>query len=93
MKTIPMTTEDVAERVARFEELTPMAAQNDERIPLEAADLIWSRKLMPVITYGEGVEGAVRQDRTDHRRSGNDNDDRYVPAGNGAGAAQPSQDL
>ena len=57
MKTIPMTTEDMAERVARFEELTPMAAQNNERIPLEAADLIWSRKLMPVITYGEGVEG------------------------------------
>lgn len=41
-------------RVARFAELTPMEAQRTSSVPQEVADLIWSRKLMPVISLKEG---------------------------------------
>ncbi len=49
MKTIPISPEKMAERVARFERLKPLAIQTDPDIPQEALDLIYSRKLLPVI--------------------------------------------
>jgi quercetin dioxygenase-like cupin family protein len=39
----------MAERVARFERLKPLAIQIDPEIPQQALDLIYSRKLLPVI--------------------------------------------
>jgi quercetin dioxygenase-like cupin family protein len=41
-------------RTARFSELEPMEAQKNHPLPQEVADLIWSRRLLPVITLGEG---------------------------------------
>ena len=55
MKTSKMTPEDMEARLARFKDLTPMASQKNPKIPQEAADMIWARKLMPVITYGDDV--------------------------------------
>ena len=52
MKTKTLTPAEMADRTARFTELQPMAVQDNPKIPLMAADLIWSRKLMPVITFG-----------------------------------------
>ena len=49
MKTIPMSPEKMAERVARYERLKPLTIQTDPDIPQEALDLIYSRKLLPVI--------------------------------------------
>jgi quercetin dioxygenase-like cupin family protein len=49
MKTIPFSQEEMAGRVARYERLRPLAIQTDADIPQEALDLIYSRKLLPVI--------------------------------------------
>jgi quercetin dioxygenase-like cupin family protein len=49
MKTIPISPEKMAERVARYERLKPLAIQTDPEIPQEALDLIYSRRLLPVI--------------------------------------------
>ena len=54
MKTTRMTPQAMEARLARFKDLTPMDSQRNPKIPQEAADLIWARKLMPVITHGEG---------------------------------------
>lgn len=45
---------DAVPRVARFDELSPMEAQKHNPVPQDVADLIWSRKLMPVISLKEG---------------------------------------
>jgi quercetin dioxygenase-like cupin family protein len=49
MKTFMPSAEEIERRIARFETLRPMQAQRDANVPLEAADIVWSRKLMPVI--------------------------------------------
>ena len=53
MKTTEYSPEEMSARISRFADLKPMASQGNPKIPQEAADLIWARKLMPVITYGE----------------------------------------
>jgi hypothetical protein len=59
MKTIDFTPEQMAERIARFDKLTPIPAQNNPNIPLPAADLIFSRKLLPVLSHPD-VKGPSR---------------------------------
>jgi quercetin dioxygenase-like cupin family protein len=49
MKTITLTQAEIEARIARFDALVPMRAQREENAPLEAKDVVWSRKLMPVI--------------------------------------------
>jgi len=49
MKTMSMTPGEIEARIARFEKLVPMKAQREEKAPVEAKDVVWSRKLMPVI--------------------------------------------
>lgn len=49
MKTIAPEPTEIERRIARFQSLRPMKAQRDASVPLEAADIVWSRKLMPVI--------------------------------------------
>lgn len=49
MKTIAPEPAEIERRIARFQSLRPMKAQRDASVPLEAADIVWSRKLMPVI--------------------------------------------
>lgn len=55
MKTIQMTLEEMKERTARFAELDTIPAMKNDKIPQQAADLIYSRKLLPVISP-EGVD-------------------------------------
>lgn len=43
----------IKERVSRFDELDVIAGQKNHDMPLEVADIIWSRQLLPVITLGE----------------------------------------
>ena len=52
MKTTQLTPEAMEARLARFKDLTPMDSQRNPKIPQQAADMIWARKLMPVITFG-----------------------------------------
>lgn len=49
---------EMAARVARFADLSPLAAQRDATIPQNALDLIYSRKLLPVIRR-DGAETAI----------------------------------
>jgi quercetin dioxygenase-like cupin family protein len=49
MKTVQISPERMAERVARFERLKPLAIQTEPEIPQQALDLIYSRKLLPVV--------------------------------------------
>ncbi len=45
-----MTKEELAQRVARFDQLQPMSTSKDMAdVPQEAMDVIFARKLMPVI--------------------------------------------
>ena len=48
MKTIQMTTAEIAERTARFNALQPMSTMKDnERVSQAAKDIIFARKIMP----------------------------------------------
>lgn len=49
VRTIELDEATIAARVARFEELSLLDIQKDSSIPIEAKDLIYSRKLMPVV--------------------------------------------
>jgi quercetin dioxygenase-like cupin family protein len=51
MKTRDFTPAEMNERISRFDKLTPIPAQSNPKIPLPAADLIFSRKLLPVISH------------------------------------------
>lgn len=48
---------DLGGRVARFSELTTLDVQKQHDLPQDVADLIWSRKLMPVVTRAEDSFG------------------------------------
>lgn len=39
-------------RIARFDSLVPIEAQSGHSLPQDIADMIWSRKIMPVIGLG-----------------------------------------
>lgn len=56
MRTIELDEATIAARVARFDSLKPLDIQQDSSIPLEAKDLIYSRKLMSVL----GLESSAR---------------------------------
>jgi len=55
MKTIEMTQEEMLQRVGRFKELKPLAAQADPSLPLAAKDIVYSRKLLSVIGLEDGA--------------------------------------
>jgi len=55
MKTIHISAEQMAKRVARFAQLKPLPAQTNPDIPQAAADEIYARKLFSVI----GLEGGA----------------------------------
>jgi oxalate decarboxylase/phosphoglucose isomerase-like protein (cupin superfamily) len=57
MRTIEPTADDIAQRIARFEQLTPIAAQRDADLAPAAADLIFSRRLLPVIALKDDTDG------------------------------------
>ncbi|NOX50668.1 MAG: cupin domain-containing protein [Gammaproteobacteria bacterium] len=56
MKTIPLSPEDMKSLTARFSELQAIPAQENQRISIEARDLIFARRLLPVIAP-KGIEG------------------------------------
>lgn len=54
MKTIELSQSEMTKRVARFKDLAPLPTQTDGRIPLEARDIVYARKLLSVV----GLEDA-----------------------------------
>ena len=59
MKTISVTADDMESRIARFADLTPLEAQKKTHMPQEAADIVWSRRLMSVIRLDEGLDTPI----------------------------------
>jgi len=59
MRTIELNQSEMTPRVARFSELDVLEAQKNTDIPLAAADIVWSRKLMPVVGLTDGIESPI----------------------------------
>lgn len=59
MRTIDISRAEMDHRIARFEALEPMESQKNTDIPLAAADIVWSRKILSVIGLGEGVDTPI----------------------------------
>jgi len=55
--TINLTPEEIGARVARFKALDVIDAQKGHDLPQAVADLIWSRRLLPVITRADATDG------------------------------------
>ena len=58
MKTITLSRKDMEGRIARFRSLRPLPIQN-ESIPVEACDVIYSRKLLSVIGLGSNADTPI----------------------------------
>jgi quercetin dioxygenase-like cupin family protein len=58
MKTITLSKKDMDARIARFRLLKPLPTQN-ESIPVEARDVIYSRKLLSVIGLEAGANTPI----------------------------------
>ncbi len=61
MKTISITQAEMAGRISRFTDLSPLASQRNPAIPQAAADVVWARKLCSVIGLDEGLETPINQ--------------------------------
>ncbi|HYF21625.1 MAG TPA: cupin domain-containing protein [Ramlibacter sp.] len=59
MNTIDTGATLAASRVARYDTLRPLPVQTDPSIPQEALDVIYSRRLLPVLGLEGGAETAV----------------------------------
>jgi len=59
MRTIDISQDEMETRVARYGDLEPMEAQKNMDVPLEAADIVWSRKLLSVIGLDDGLKTPI----------------------------------
>ncbi len=59
MQHSPAADDTMRHRVARFAELTPLPIQKDASIPLCALDLLYARKLLPVLGLNDGVDTPI----------------------------------
>ena len=59
MHTINISKQEMEGRISRFSQLEPLEAQKSTAIPMEAADKVWSRKLLSVIGLDEGLETPI----------------------------------
>jgi len=59
MRTIEITDAEMSTRVARFSELEPLGAQKNTNIPVQAADIVWARKLLSVIGLDQDIDTPI----------------------------------
>ena len=59
MRTIAISKQEMEGRVSRFSQLQPLEAQMVTKIPLEAADKVWSRRLLSVIGLDDSSETPI----------------------------------
>ena len=50
---------DMERRIARYADLTPLPIQKDSSIPLGALDLLYARKLLPVLGLNDGADTPI----------------------------------
>jgi quercetin dioxygenase-like cupin family protein len=58
---IAITRDDAMKRIARFADLTPLAIQSDAYASTEALDIIYARKLLPVIGLADGASSPINE--------------------------------
>lgn len=56
---VAVLDESMPRRVARYADLTPLPIQKDAAIPLGALDLLYARKLLPVLGLNDGVDTPI----------------------------------
>lgn len=59
MRTIEISDAEMSKRVARYSELEPLEAQKNTNIPVQAADVVWARKLLSVIGLDQDVDTPI----------------------------------
>lgn len=59
MRTIEISREQMEDRIARYDHLEPLEAQKNTDIPVEAADIVWSRKLLSVVGLDAGLDTPI----------------------------------
>ncbi len=59
MRTIEITDAEMSTRLARYSELAPLEAQKNSDIPVQAADIVWARKLLSVIGLGQDIKTPI----------------------------------
>lgn len=55
--TITLNTDEISRRIARFAALEVIESQKSHAVPQGVADLVWSRKLLPVVTRADAAHG------------------------------------
>ena len=69
MKTTQMTAAEIAERTARFSALQPMSTMKDNtRVSQAAKDIIFARKIMPIVHRQDELLARNRLQRADECR-------------------------
>ncbi len=59
MRTIEISSQEMQRRVAHYDKLESLEAQKNMDIPVEAADIVWARKLLSVIGLDEGLKTPI----------------------------------
>ena len=59
MRTIEISDTEMSARVARFNELETLEAQKNTGIPVQAADIVWARKLLSVIGLDDEIDTPI----------------------------------
>jgi quercetin dioxygenase-like cupin family protein len=59
MRTIEISEAEMSRRVARYAELEPLEAQKNRDIPVQAADVVWARKLLSVIGLDQDIDTPI----------------------------------
>lgn len=59
MRTIEISSQEMQRRVAHYDKLESLEAQKNMGIPVEAADIVWARKLLSVIGLDEGLKTPI----------------------------------
>ncbi len=61
MKTKSIDQGEMARRISRYQDLSPLAGQRSPAIPQPAADVVWARKLLSVIGLDEGLDTPINR--------------------------------
>ena len=59
MKTIHISQIEMENRVARYSELAPLEVQKNINFPIEAADIVWARKLLSVVGLDQDTDTPI----------------------------------
>ena len=59
MRTIEISDSEMSSRIARYSELEALEAQKNRDIPVQAADVVWARKLLSVVGLDQDIDTPI----------------------------------